>query len=251
MTLRHPRLNIIDRLARQLGRKLQRASSDLERHVPGSAAAAQAVQKATIEAATITQAELTKAYPQDAVVFAPEAAPRQGWWVDVLGAPVHFSTGRDPYGLTFAWYKGGRLEFAAIYLPTQDALYAVSRGEGAWGPRQRLRLSDSRGLVGPHLVAVQELTGPLSWPADITTVNSGWPLFDLLGVANQHLAAAIVAQTHPVVSQIAALFMLEAGGQISDLKGQPLTEASTAFVAANSKRHNHVLKVLSAASKKG
>ena len=174
---------------------------------------------------------LLEAYPKHAFVgeesgfFGPEKATAR-WIVDPIDGTTNFIHGLPHYCICIALELEGKLEHAVIYNPATNDIFTASRGSGAFLNNRRIRVSSrvripealmasampSRVLrARPELLALQTKlrfesagfrhTG--SAALDLAYVAAGY----LDGLKEWDLAAG-------------ALLIKEAGGLITDLRGE-------------------------------
>lgn len=258
--LNSPRLNIIDRLTRRLSTSLRREIGEMERGQVRAEKIAQSAERLYSYISQQIAEELTTAYPKDGLTIDGQVLRQVSddgldWWVSPLGSKLNFTRGLPGIYMAFACQKDGEITEGALYRPTDDTLVQARKGDGAFSPAMRLRVSDRTVLDGSVVFFApgdQSKTEPaltrslergLSDGSFVCRMT-GAPLLDMLAVASGQADGFIGANLAPVEVQLGALLIKEAGGTVTDLKGQPVTPTTTAMVAANNRNHTRLLKLI-------
>ncbi|MFO1303263.1 MAG: inositol monophosphatase family protein [Burkholderiales bacterium] len=94
------------------------------------------------------RAEIARRYPQDAVLGEEQGEERGGaggdrlWIIDPIDGTANYARGLPRYCVSIGYAEQGVPVLGAIYDPSNDALYAAARGEGAWQDGERMRVSE-------------------------------------------------------------------------------------------------------------
>jgi Archaeal fructose-1,6-bisphosphatase and related enzymes of inositol monophosphatase family len=151
--------------------------------------------------------------------------------------------------------EDGELRLGVVFDPLRDELFSAERGAGAWRNDQRLRVSDT-----PALAASLVSTG---FPYDYATTTdnntrqftriqartqgvrrAGSAALDLAYVASGRLDAHWELRLKPWDTAAGALLVLEAGGRLSDWRGQPWNPWNDRLVASNGRIHDELIAAL-------
>jgi myo-inositol-1(or 4)-monophosphatase len=188
--------------------------------------------------------------------------PPGEWWVvdDVEGAVNHVH-GTEQWAVTVALVRDNTPVLAAVHQPVGDLTYTAIRGAGAYLNGRRLHTSPKTDLGDAIVITGQTEIGDdkeilrrigISVTAMLERtlmVQMSVPsTFPLLQVATGHADA--FWQYAPVLPGVAAgaLLAAEAGGVISDLRGQPWRPGSPDILVAAPGVHAAALDVLSGVS---
>jgi myo-inositol-1(or 4)-monophosphatase len=189
--------------------------------------------------------------------LSPSAAARGTTFVvDPLDGTTNFLHRFPVYAVSIGVIDDGQLDAGVVLDVDRDVRYTAVRGAGAWRDGERLRVSEntepSRALIGTgfpfkhleHLEAYQRqfaavvrmtsgVRRPGSAALDLASVASGW--FDgfwELSLAPWDIAAG-------------ALLVREAGGVVTDLRGEDVTGLSHGpLVAASRALHPWLLTAI-------
>lgn len=175
------------------------------------------------------------------------------WIIDPLDATANFINGIPIFGVSIGVYKNGEPEAAAVFNPATREMFSAAKGRGAFFNGKKIRVSNheaAKGLVTfgiskdiadremftkafvglekvfnkrRHLGATALEMGYIARGGIEATVSCGSKLWD-------HAAGAVL--------------VIEAGGKITDFKGNPWKLSETHFVASNGVSHGALLKVV-------
>ena len=230
----HPLVNIAVRAARQAGAIIVR---NLDR-----VSASDAIRKGHNDFVTEVdrQAEaaiiqtIRKAYP-DHSILAEESGAQGGseyqWIIDPLDGTTNFLHGFPVFSVSIAVSYRGRLQHAVVYDPLRQEIFSASRGSGAQMNDRRIRVSRCRSMddallgtgfpfrnldkLGVYLRVFEEL---LTRTAGIRRAGSA--ALDLAYVACGRLDGFWEFGLKEWDMAAGALLIKEAGGFVSDFKGE-------------------------------
>jgi myo-inositol-1(or 4)-monophosphatase len=212
---------------------------------------------------------LTRRFPDHGVLGEEGGHLRRGarftWVIDPLDGTSNFAAGLPWFGVMIALLDDSAPQLGVMYLPVEDRLYLAERGAGATCNGQPVRVTESTDLsrllcayaldpsMDPGLVAEQAtLLGLLVQRArNVRATNS---LVDFACTIDGRLGACLNHNTKLWDIAAASLVMEEAGGAITDLRGQPLRldlgpEATTrnyAVLGANPVLSRQILELIAA-----
>ena len=179
-------------------------------------------------------------FPDDNIVAEETGVQDRGsdrtWVVDPLDGTSNFAAGLPWFGVMVSVLERGAPLLAAMYLPVEDRLYLATRGEGATRNGETVRVTaETRwshllcayGLDAspdPERVRKQGLLlgGLVQLARNVRATNS---LVDFACTIDGRLGACVNLNTKIWDIAAPALLFPEAGGQMTDLRGQPITFA--------------------------
>lgn len=183
------------------------------------------------------------------------AAGRHRWIFDPIDGTVNYAHGLPVFCASLALEVDGQMEIGAIYDPSREELFVAERGAGARLNGAPLSVSSEKGLLDAMLC-----TG---FPYDVhDTVDEVMGLFgafvrraravrrlgsaalDLCYLAAGRFDGFWEQRLHPWDTAAAALIVEEAGGQVTDLAGQPFTPFDGDILASNGRLHDQMLAVV-------
>ncbi|RIX41528.1 MAG: inositol monophosphatase [Rhodocyclales bacterium GT-UBC] len=233
----HPALNIAIKAARRAGQIINRASNDLDQIKVASKQPNDFVTEVDKAAEAAIIETLQEAYPSYGIL-AEESGQTAGqgdsefqWIIDPLDGTTNFIHGLPQYAVSIALAKGGVVDQAVIFDPNRNELFTASKGGGAFLNERRIRVSKRLKLQGAllgtgfpyrmfdqidtYLAIFKELaqkTAGMRRPGaaslDLAYVACGrYDGFWEFGLAPWDMAAG-------------ALLVSEAGGLVSDMRGE-------------------------------
>ena len=229
----HPMLTIAVRAARRAGSIINRAAlggGGLEVRAKQRNDFVTKVDQAAEEAIIET---LRKAYPDHAVLAEESGASGQAeyqWIIDPLDGTTNFIHGFPQYCVSIAVRHRDSLAHGVIYDPIRNELFTASKGRGAFLNDRRIRVSKCTrlgdALVGTgfpfkETARIDLYTGQLkNIMATASGVRrAGAAALDLAYVACGRLDAFWEMGLSAWDMAAGALMILEAGGLVSDLRG--------------------------------
>ncbi len=235
----HPALNIAIKAALGAGKIINRASNDLDLLKVSTKQPNDFVTEVDQAAEAFIIKTLQEAYPQYGIL-AEESGQTPGkgnseaeyqWIIDPLDGTTNFIHGLPQYAVSIALAKAGVVEQAVVFDPNRNELFTASRGGGAFLNERRIRVSRrlklqdsligtgfpyrSFTLVDTYLAIFKELTQktaglrrPGAASLDLAYVACGrYDGFWEFGLSPWDMAAG-------------ALLISEAGGLVSDVRGE-------------------------------
>lgn len=154
------------------------------------------------------------------------------WYIDPLDGTTNFAHGVPIYSVSIAYARDGQLTLGVVYDPMQNECFSAELGKGAWLNGKPIRVSSETDLNKSLLV-----TG---FPASIRTSSitnlDHFAWFTLHSMAVRRLGSAALdlvyvgagrmdgyweTSIHSWDIAAGALIVREAGGVVTDLKGDP------------------------------
>ena len=235
----HPALNIAIKAARRAGQIINRASNDLDLLKVSTKQPNDFVTEVDRAAEASIIETLQEAYPSYGIL-AEESGETAGkgnndaeyqWIIDPLDGTTNFIHGMPQYAVSIALAKAGVVEQAVVFDPNRNELFTASKGAGAFLNERRIRVSKRLKLqdallgtgfpyrefqhIDTYLAIFKELTQktaglrrPGAASLDLANVACGrYDGFWEFGLSPWDMAAG-------------ALLISEAGGLVSDLRGE-------------------------------
>ena len=177
------------------------------------------------------------------------------WIIDPLDGTNNFAHQIPHFAVSIAYYHQGVATVGVIFNPARDELFTAVRGGGALFNGKRVSVDDSeslsRTLIGCGfyydrgammrctLAAVEEFFGN-----DIHGIRRfGTAALDLCQVGCGHFGGFFEYQLSPWDFAAGALFVEEAGGRVTDARGNRLLIETTSLVASNAKLHDTMIEI--------
>ena len=231
----HPMLNIAVRAARRAGSIINRAALDGGGYEVRTKQRNDFVTKVDHAAEEAIIDIVRKAYP-DHAVLAEESGATAGeadyeWVIDPLDGTTNFIHGFPQYCVSIAIRHRGGLAHGCIYDPTKNELFTASKGRGAFLNDRRIRVSKclrlDDALVGTgfpfrEIERIERYSKQLKniMQASAGVRRAGAAALDLAYVACGRLDAFWEMGLSAWDMAAGALMIQEAGGLVSDLRGE-------------------------------
>jgi myo-inositol-1(or 4)-monophosphatase len=194
-------------------------------------------------------------FPSHSIV-AEEGGGHQGsseccWYVDPLDGTTNFAHSFPVYNVTLALERAGELVAGCIYDPTREEMFAAERGVGAFLNNRRIRVSKV-GKLAETLVATgfpsrrRHLNVNVHFYYQLAMFThgvrrAGSAALDLAYVACGRLDAFWEFGLNPWDVAAGVLLVREAGGQVTDMRGQPVSLRGPHILADNGLVHEGML----------
>ena len=234
----HPMINTAVKAARRAATIINRASFDLDQvrvtrkeHNDFVTEVDKAAEEAIIDV-------LKSAYPDHAILAEESGASsnlhdenENVWIIDPLDGTTNFIHGFPQYAVSIALQQRGQITQAVIYDPTRNELFTASKGAGAFLNDKRIRVSKrdklANGLIGTGF-PYSDLTHMDEYLAMFRAMTEksaglrrpGSAALDLAYVAAGRLDGFFELRLKPWDLAAGALMVSEAGGIVSDFKGE-------------------------------
>jgi len=212
-----------------------------------------------IAAENLIVARLRSAFPQHSILaeenHAGDARGPITWIIDPLDGTTNYAHGFPVFAVTIALEIEGRVEWGVVYYPAMNEEFTARRGQGAFCGGKSIHVSQTASL-GSALLA----TG---FPYDIRTseVNNldnfrvlalraqairraGSAAIDLAYVAAGRFDGFWELKLHPWDCAAGYLLVREAGGVVTNFKGEAGSIYEREAVASNGNIHQELLDVL-------
>ena len=201
---------------------------------------------------------ITERFPEDAILSEERGGEisdsGRTWLLDPVDGTANYARANPIFCACVSVLEGGAVTHAAVAAPRLGDLYHASLGSGAYRDshegRARLRVSDTERLEYAFFGADLAFRGSGSSGAR-RVLSATWQFRALgsAGVRGAWLAAGyldVSVGTRNTAWDYAPTVLLvsEAGGEATDLSGEPWTYASDGLVATNGRLHAEVLQIL-------
>ncbi len=235
----HPALNIAIKAARRAGQIINRASNDLDSLKVATKQPNDFVTEVDQAAEAAIIETLREAYPAYGIL-AEESGQSAGkgkqdteyqWIIDPLDGTTNFIHGMPHYAISIALAKNGVVEQAVVFDPNRNELFTATKGAGAFLNERRIRVSRRTKLqdsllgtgfpyrvfnhVDTYLAIFKELTQKTAGMR-----RPGAASLDLAYVACGRYDGFWEFDLSPWDIAAGALLISEAGGLVSDLRGE-------------------------------
>jgi myo-inositol-1(or 4)-monophosphatase len=194
-------------------------------------------------------------YPDHSIV-AEEGGGREGsseyrWFVDPLDGTTNFAHGYPAFNVTLALAKGDEMILGVVYDPLRDEMFAAEKGSGAYLNDEKIRVSRARRLAD-SLVSTGFPSRKRSQNVNIHFYHQlamethgvrrgGSAALDLSYVACGRLDAFWEFGLNPWDLAAGTLLVTEAGGVVSDMRGQDHSLKSAHLLVNNGLIHQEIL----------
>jgi myo-inositol-1(or 4)-monophosphatase len=254
----HPMLSIAVKAARRAGAIVNRATRNLDIVAVQEKAANDFVSEVDRDAEAAIIRTLREAYPAHAILAEESGASGRSeyqWIVDPLDGTTNYLHGFPQYAIAIALKHREVVTQAVIYDPARNDLYTATRGGGAFLNDQRMRVSKrdrmKTGLIGTgfpfrqmeyldaYLAILREV---MKQSAGVRRAGSA--TLDLAWVAAGRLDGFWEFGLSPWDIAAGALLITEAGGLVSDLRGEHGYLDTGNIVAGSPKVFAELLRVI-------
>jgi len=202
-------------------------------------------------------------YPRHAILAeesgASEPADRERpsdwrWIIDPLDGTTNYAHGYPCFCVSIGLKHQGRMEVGVVYDPMRDEVFAAERGQGASLNGRRIRVSSA-----PNLASALLCTG---FPYDVRERSEfarhfanfimnaqgvrrdGAAALDLAYVAAGRFDGFWEEGLKPWDVAAGVLLIEEAGGRVSNYRGEPMNIYTPPIVASNGLVHEEMMRVL-------
>ncbi len=168
----------------------------------------------------------------DAITFECPDLDGRNWVIDPIDGTNNFISGIGVWGVCMGLLERGAPVLGVVYDVTRDLVYCAAKGEGAWAGNRRVQalptpMSDSSVLMLTSNLIDKDGRCP-KWACDcIGQTNWKIRIFGSAAIEAVQVAAGVAHGAITVNGKLwdcvaPAAIVLEAGGTITDLQGQPI-----------------------------
>ena len=176
------------------------------------------------------------------------------WIIDPIDGTTQYLRALPYFAISIALKFKSEVVLGVVFIPALNEMFIAQKGNGAYLNGKRIKVSEETDIE-------KILVGISAYPSFKVTNNEdkllkllrsidhirmfGTPVIDLCNVAAGRLDARIKSPTKPWDHSAACCIIEEAGGKVTDWKGDPWTPDSDSILATNGKTHDEILKILS------
>ena len=215
------------------------------------------------EAEEIIVDGLTEAFPSSTIMAEeassnlPDRLPADDllWIIDPIDGTTNFMHSLSPFAVSIGLASGGAVKTGVIYEVTHDEMYTAIEGAGAYLDGRRLRVSSTR-TTEASLVAtgfpyrrfdhINEYMETLrTFLTNVRGIRrNGAASIDLARVASGQFDGFYESGLHPWDVAAGALLVEEAGGVVTDYRGENNPVMRRQMLATNGHVHDDLLMLL-------
>ncbi|MBZ5561052.1 MAG: inositol monophosphatase [Acidobacteriia bacterium] len=175
------------------------------------------------------------------------------WYVDPLDGTTNFAHGFPVYCVTLGLACRGEVVAGVVYDPTREELYTAERGSGAYLHGQRIQVSKTaqlaEGLLAtgfPPFARNHDLN--IEYYFRFTKLShgirrAGSAALDLCSVASGRFDAFWELKLNPWDKAAGSLLVEEAGGRVTDVRGERFNLLGDDIFASNGLVHDEMCQV--------
>jgi myo-inositol-1(or 4)-monophosphatase len=253
----------------QFAVELARAAGDILKHYANREKFVELKGRANLVTAADKESEaliidaIRRRYPEHSIL-AEESGAVSGqrgesgpgkWIIDPLDGTTNFAHQYPFYCVSIAFEREGRIECGAVFDPVRDEMFSGAVGRGAFVNDERLCVSDAARLADSLLI-----TGfPYNMRERIdlhvgqfrdfllesqAVRRGGSAALDLCYVAAGRCDGFWELNLHPWDTAAGLVILEEAGGRITDFRGNPFSVYIKEIAASNGRIHEEIIRVL-------
>ena len=177
------------------------------------------------------------------------------WLVDPLDGTVNYAHGYPLWGVSLALSENGQILAAVTFDPLRDEIFSAQQGKGAWCNGERIQVSavaELRQALAATGFAYKRATLVDNNLAEFSAVmprvqgvrRAGAAVLDLAHLADGRLDGYWEMHLRPWDWAAGWLLVEEAGGKVTDMRGEPWSLASGDIIASNGLLHAELLSRL-------
>jgi len=175
------------------------------------------------------------------------------WYIDPLDGTTNFARGLPEFSVSVAMVQNNVVQCGVVYDPLLDHLFSAERGRGSWLNGDALRVSERDQLMdslvmldwprrAPHREMMAHFLARLVLHVDGVR-SRGSAALGLCYVAAGWADAYFQFTLGPWDVAAGLLIVEEAGGQVSDLHGQPYALNKGDWLVSNGLIHQAILNL--------
>lgn len=197
------------------------------------------------------------AFPDDGIVSeeSPEVKTDNDhkWIIDPIDGTVNFANGIPICCVSIGVERRGEMLMGAVFNPFMNEFYFAERGKGAFLNDVQIHVSQQQKVINSCLVTgfpytyIKDPNGPLQVfermiTRGIPVRRLGSAAIDLCWVAAGRFDGFYEHQLHAWDSAAGYIIVEEAGGRVTNLKGEKYSPYQFGIVATNGKIHDELLR---------
>ncbi|MDK9721630.1 MAG: inositol monophosphatase [Rhodospirillales bacterium] len=259
MAARSPLMHVMEAAVRKTARRLVRDFGEVEHLLVSVKGAADFVSTADLNAEKSLVQELSKARPRWGFLL-EEGGEVKGdgqhlFIIDPLDGTTNFLHGLPHFAISLAAVKDDEIIAGIVYNPISDEMFWAEKGQGAWLNERRLRVSVRKKLDESLFATGLPFKGKPDH--DVTLAQVGRVLAVSTGVRRMGSAALDLAYVaagrfdgyweeniKPWDMAAGIILVREAGGTVTDMKGDHAMMERGDVIASNGQLHNDMRKLV-------
>lgn len=176
------------------------------------------------------------------------------WIMDPIDGTMNYYHGSAPFRVALCLTYQQKPLISAIYNPSKSDLYFAEIGKGATLNDKRITVNENfelkNSIIMTHISSKKEARGRTILALESIFRKTlhmrmfGSGLAAMSYIANGKFDVYFNVQTYPWDIMPGALLVQEAGGVVTDILGNKITNESTSVLATNGKVHDQMLKLL-------
>ena len=177
------------------------------------------------------------------------------WIIDPIDGTINFANGIPICCVSIGVEEEGKMILGAVYNPIMNELFIAEKGKGATLNGNKIQVSDKDNLLSSCLVTgfpyqyLDSENGPLQIfekliRKAIPVRRLGSAAIDLCWTAAGRFDGFYEHKLQAWDSAAGFLMVEEAGGKVTDLKGNPYSPYQPGIIATNGKIHDQLLHVI-------
>ena len=214
------------------------------------------VSKADLEANKLIIQAIKKSFPKHSILseetgFEDNSSDYK-WVIDPIDGTHNFLRGIPIFGVSIALEYKNEVVLGVLEFPTLKLTAFAEKGKGSFLNGKRLRVSANEEITHSFILyefvpgtrhKVLEFLKRLS-NETINIRNFGSAVYELMLIANGQCDAFAVFSTNEWDIAAGMLLITEAGGKVTDLRGNPCSPSNGSFVVSNGSIHDEILRFL-------
>jgi myo-inositol-1(or 4)-monophosphatase len=201
--------------------------------------------------------EIKRYFPGHDIVAEEQINKKTGspycWYLDPLDGTTNFSMHNPLWSVSLALAEQDELVFGLVYAPMLEEIYSAQAGQGAEMNGEKVQVSNvGRGKVlntychGARDADIKKAAA--YWRkqklAELDCRQLGSAAIELAYVASGRVESFVAPGTHDWDVAAGVLLVREAGGWVTDFKGQEWRLGEPNIAASNGKVHGQILEAI-------
>lgn len=216
------------------------------------------VTKADLGSEKLIVTSLKKEFPDYGILSEEMGEEKQDstykWIIDPLDGTNNFVRGIEEFCVSIALVKNDDIVLGVLFNPVTDKLFVAEKGRGASLNSRKIKVSEEKNLENmiacfdtsskePFRLRNVEITGKVY--QKIKTIRSfGSSALHLGRIAEGKLDCYYNSSYNFWDYATGAIILKEAGGMVTDFKGNAIKGNSENILASNGKKHEEILKLI-------
>ncbi len=220
------------------------------------------VSDADVEAEHAIAAVIKRAFPSHAILgeeaHEGDSTAEHLWIIDPIDGTNNFAHKIPHFAVSVAYYLAGEAQCGVVYNPVREEWHTAAKGQGAFHDGRQVHVDDATRLDevlvgvgfyydrGAMMEATLQAVGDLKRRQIHGIRRFGTASLDLCMVGLGRYGAYFEYELSPWDFAAGRLFVEEAGGRVTDARGEPLPLGKSSILASNRALHEAMLEVVRA-----